>query len=193
MSKHLLTLALGLAVSGLTVFSSRAEIDSLKRLPGHVPALVSQLSSQGALSAETNLQLAIGLPLRNREALTNLLQVSTIPRVPNYHHYLTPQQFTAQFGPTKEDYQSVMDFARTNGFHVIGTHPNRMLLDVRARASDVERAFHVSLMKYHHPTEARAFMRPMLSLPFLPRCPSSDIGGLDSFRRPYSRLKSMRI
>jgi uncharacterized repeat protein (TIGR01451 family) len=190
MSKNLLTFGLGLALSGLMVCVSSAELTSLKRLPGHVPSLVSQLSSVGTLPANTNLQLAIGLPLRNREALTNLLHSLYDPASPNYHHYLTADEFSAQFGPTKQDYQAVMDFARTNGFHVIGTHPNRMLLDVRASASDAERAFHVSFMRYHHPTEARDFYAPDVEPSVPTALPIQDIGGLDNLRRPYSKRRS---
>ena len=54
------------------------------------------------------MKLAIGLPLRNQEALTNLLQQLYDPSSPNYRHYLTPEEFTAQFGPTEQDYQKVI-------------------------------------------------------------------------------------
>ena len=66
-----------------------------------MPAIVSQLQAKGILSPGTNLSLAIGLPLRNREALTNLLEQIYDPASTNYHHYLTPEEFTAQFGPTE--------------------------------------------------------------------------------------------
>ena len=38
--------------------------------------------------------------------------------VPNYHHYLTPEQFTERFGPTEQDYQAVIAFAKANGLTV---------------------------------------------------------------------------
>ena len=33
---------------------------------------------------------------------------------PNFHHYLTPEQFTEKFGPSQEDYQAVIDFAKSS-------------------------------------------------------------------------------
>jgi hypothetical protein len=39
------------------------------------------------------LDLAIGVPLRNREALTNLLEQLYDPSRPNYHRYLTQSSF----------------------------------------------------------------------------------------------------
>jgi len=65
----------------------------------------SHLQPVGELSGLTNLYLAVGLPLRNTEELTTLLQQIYDPSSPQYRHYLTPEQFTEMFGPTEEDYQ----------------------------------------------------------------------------------------
>ena len=107
------------------------------------------------MNATNKLHLAIGLPLRNQESLTTLLQQVVDPASPNFRHYLTPEQFTAQFGPTEQDYQAVLDFAKTNGFTVTVKHANRMLVEVDAPAADVERAFNITLRNYQHPTENR--------------------------------------
>ena len=74
---------------------------------GHVPAVVAHLQPTGNFAGTNRLNLAIGLPLRNQEALTNLLRQIYDPASPNYRHYLTPEQFTEQFGPTEKDYQAV--------------------------------------------------------------------------------------
>ena len=188
--ESLLTIGMGLAMSGVVVFSSVAAVPGMVTLPGHVPAVVSQLSAKGQLPAATSLTLALGLPLRNKEALTNLLQQIYDPASTNYHHYLSPEQFTAQFGPTEQDYQAVISFAQANGLVVTGTHPNRMLLDVSGNVSDIQNAFHVTLRTYAHPTEARDFFAPDVE-PSVPATLSiQDISGLDSYRRPHSMLKS---
>jgi subtilase family serine protease len=87
-------------------------------LSEHVPAVVTHLTPAGRLEADRQLTLAIGLPLRNKEGLTNLLQKIYDPADPAYRHYLTPAQFAEAFGPTKEDYQAVMAFAVSNGLNV---------------------------------------------------------------------------
>ena len=66
----------------------------------HLPAAAAHLQPLGAMTGSQQLNLAIGLPLRNQEALTNLLEQIYDPASPNYHHYLTPEQFTERFGPT---------------------------------------------------------------------------------------------
>jgi subtilase family serine protease len=181
-----------LALSALvSVSASAAAVPSViaarPLLPGHVPAIVSQLRPMGDLPGETNLNLAIGLPLRNREALTNLLEQLYDPGSSNFRDYLTPEQFAEQFGPTLEQYRDVIDFARRNGFTVRATHPNRMLLDVRGNAANIKNAFQVTLRLYQHPTEARAFYAPDTEPSVEPGIPALDVSGLSNYRRPHPK------
>ena len=129
MNKSLLALGAGL----ILVLSSPvpcARAAGTVQLSGHVLPFLSQLQVRGHLAA-TNVNLAIGLPLRNREALTNLIEQINDPASTNYHKYLTPAQFNDKFAPSASDYQAVADFAQQHGLKVVGTHGNRMLLDVR--------------------------------------------------------------
>src|ERR1022692_4135390 len=104
--------------------------------------------------------MGIVLPLRNGDKLGQWLQQISDPASPNLRHYLTPAQFTEQFGPSEADYQAVIAFATAHGLKVSVRHPNRMLLDVSGAAADVEQALHVKLQVYEHPTEARTFYAP---------------------------------
>src|ERR1041385_6487572 len=108
MRKDLLAIGLGLVLSSFTVGSSLAAGGAVT-LRGHVPTVVAQgrAQAQGRLAGDTTLNLSLGLPLRNREALANLLAQISDPKSPSYAHYLTPQQFTELFGPTEQDYQAV--------------------------------------------------------------------------------------
>jgi len=156
-------------------------------LPGHVPTVVSRLHLQpfARLPASQRLNLAIGLPLHNRDTLTNLLREIYDPASPNCHRYLTPEQFTEQFGPTDQDYQSLIAFAKKHGLTVTGTHHNRMLLDVSASAATVETAFSVRLQLYHHPTENRTFYAPEQEPTLDSEVPVLHIEGLDNYLVPH--------
>ena len=92
-----------LMVFGLVMAASAAERQKLKGR--HVPPAVARLAPVGDLPGSQRLNLAIGLPLRNQPELDSLLQQIYDPASPNYRHYLTPEQFTARFGPTDADYQ----------------------------------------------------------------------------------------
>jgi len=158
---------------------------------GHVPAAVARFNLQptGKLPATESLQLAIGLPLRNEAALDDLLQQIYDPASPRFHQYLTPEQFAAQFGPTVEDYQAVIDFVKANGLTVTGTHPNRVVLDVSGSVADIERAFHVTLQTYRHPLEARDFYAPDTEPSMDLAVPILQVSGLNNYSLPQSSLK----
>jgi uncharacterized repeat protein (TIGR01451 family) len=194
MRNRLFKIGAGLAALTAVFFSSAAaQQPALKTLPGHMPAVVSRLQAKGLLPATNSLYLAIGLPLRNQEALTNLLQQIYDQASPNYHHYLTPEQFTAQFGPTEQDYEKVIDFARANGLTVVGTHPNRMLVDVSGKAADIGKAFQVTLRTYHHPTENRDFFAPDAEPTVDAILPILHISGLDNYALARPAIKNRPV
>jgi subtilase family serine protease len=155
-----------------------------QRLSGHVPGATAAVTPVGRAPADQRLSLAIALPLRNQESLNNLLADLYDPASPRYHQYLTPEQFTASFGPTETDYEAVAAFARANNLQITARHPNRVLLDVSGTVADIEKAFQISLQLYAHPSEGRNFFAPDrepsvdLSVPLL------HITGLDNFQLP---------
>jgi hypothetical protein len=123
-----------------------------------------------------------------RAALAALLQQIQDPASPHYHHYLTPDEFTAQFGPTIADYQAVTAFAEAKGLHVTSTHPNRLLLDVSGSVSAVERALRVTMRTYQHPTEQRTFYAPDTAPAIDLATPILGISGLDNYELPRPRF-----
>lgn len=181
----------GALVLSLAIMAGRAA--ERQTLRGHVPWAASRLQPIGRLSASTNLQLAIGLPLRNRGGLTNLLERIYNPSSPEYRHYLTPEEFTRRFGPAEADYQAVMDFANAYGLRVTATHPNRMIIDVSGAVADIERAFHVTIRVYQHPTEHRTFYAPDAEPSMDLTVPVLRISGLDNFSLPRPRLKTVAL
>lgn len=160
-----------------------------KTLHGHVPAAVRLLVPIGAPPGSKRIDLAVGLPLRNQGQLKQFLQQLYDPASPNYRHYLTPEQFTQMFGPTEQDYQAVIQFAQTNKLAVTGIHPNRIVLDVSGTVSDIEKAFHITIRAYQHPTEARTFYAPDVEPSADSALPILNVRGLDNYSIPRPNLK----
>jgi uncharacterized repeat protein (TIGR01451 family) len=184
---------LTLPCAALLVFvTAPAGAAELQKLRGHVPAAVARLAPVGQLPGSQRLNLAIGLPLRNQEALTNLLHDLYDPTSPKYRQYLTTEQFAEQFGPTEEHYQAVIAFAKRNGLTVASTQPNRMLVNASGTAAEVEKALHLTLRVYNHPTENRTFYAPDVEPSLDLTVPVIHIGGLDSYIRPYPRSHKMK-
>lgn len=179
------------AVLSLILLPGIAAAQQMKTLPGHVPAAISRLGLQpiGQLSSDTNLNLAISLPPQNQPALYSLLSQIYDSGSTNYHHYLKPGEFTARFGPSAADYQKVIDFARSHGLSVVCSYSNRTLLDVSGKASDIEKAFQVKLLTYHHPTENRDFYAPDTDPTVSADLPVFHITGLDNYFIPHPLLQ----
>ncbi len=144
-----------------------------------------QAKDLGQMPATQTLRLVITLPLRNQQQLDNLLADLYNPNSPWYRQFLTVQQFTAQFGPTQDDYNAVVDFAQEHGLTVVATSPNRLNLDVTGTVAAIDQAFHISLHTYQHPTEDRTFFapdrEPTVDLPFQ----LWHIAGLDNYSIPH--------
>ncbi len=141
--------------------------------------------SIGPLSTTQTLNLVIALPLRNQDQLDQLLGNLYDPSSPSYRQFLTVEQFTEQFGPTQQDYDAVVNFAKANGLTVVGTSPNRVNVQVSGSVAKIQSAFHVNLGVYQHPTENRSFYapdrEPTTSLSFS----LWHVSGLDNFSLPH--------
>jgi Pro-kumamolisin, activation domain/Viral BACON domain/Carbohydrate binding domain len=160
----------------------------LKTLRDHVPPMLEKMTPLGDLPATNELRLAIGLPLRDPAGLNQFLADVYNPASPNFRKFLTSDEFTTRFGPTAKDYAAVQDFARANGFKITGKHDNRLLLDVQAKAADIQRAFHISLKRFQHPKEARQFFAAVNEPTVDISLPVADISGLNNYQRPYPKL-----
>lgn len=177
--------AIALCALLFLVLAGSISAEELRAVPGHVPAAVSRLSPISRLPETNHLRLVIGLPLRNQAALAALLSEIHDPSSTNYHQWLTPEQFTERFGPGEEDYQKVIGFARANGLRVNAYSSNRMLLDVEAPLTNIEKAFRVILRQYPHPTEKRRFFAPDTEPVIATNLPILHISGLDNFIVPH--------
>ncbi|HEX3436271.1 MAG TPA: S53 family peptidase, partial [Pseudacidobacterium sp.] len=157
----------------------------------HVPQVVEngQARQVDLLPNTQRMKLAINLPLRNQAQLDDLLQRLYDPQSQDYHHFLTAQEFTDKFEPTQHDYDAVIRYAKSQGMTITNTVPNRRLVDVEGSVAAINKAFHVVMSVYQHPTENRMFFAPDreptvdLSVPLL------QITGLDNFVLPHNMLK----
>ena len=105
-----------------------------------------------AVASQQRLQFGLTLPLRNQAALETLLRDQRDPASPRYHQYLSAKQFAAQYSPTQADYDRVLAFARSQGFTVTHTFPNRLLINVSGTPALINKAFAVTMQEYPRAT-----------------------------------------
>jgi hypothetical protein len=164
----------------------------MQPLQSQVPSVITQRKAPrlGAMASSELMRLAIQLPLTNQAELRALLQRLYDPASPDYHHYLTVDEFTGRFGPSAEDYQAVVEFAQAHGFSVGQAPRNRLLVNLAGTASQVEEAFHVKMGIYQHPRENRTFFSPDREPSLNLRTPVAYIHGLNSLSSVRNGLKN---
>ena len=177
----------------VVVTISQAQPQTL--LTRHVREAVVKGQAQliNRLPATQTMRLEVVLPLRNRPELESFLHELYDPSSACYRKFLTVEEFTTRFGPTQGDYDAAVRFAKANGFTVTSTSRNRMNIGVKGTVANIEKAFHVTMGLYQHPTEKRTFYapdrEPTVALPFQ----LWRIAGLDNYSIPRSAITHRNV
>src|ERR1700678_3098487 len=156
-------------------------------LTHHVRPEVANGQAQliGKLPPTQTLHFDIVLPLRDRTGLENVLQQVADPTNPSYHQFLTPREFTARYGPSQEDWDTLVAFAKASGFEIIKGNLEGRDLQLTGTVANIEKAFHVTMGQYRDLAEDRTFFavdrEPTVDLPFQ----LWHITGLDNDSKPH--------
>lgn len=111
----------------------------------------------GRLDASQELEFEVGLALPDAAATEKFVASLSDPTSANYHHYLTPDEYTAHFNASADQQNFVIDYLTRRGFVVTQTSPNRLLLQVRAPVRTIETTFHTQLSSYHYDGDDQSF------------------------------------
>jgi subtilase family serine protease len=80
--------------------------------------------------------------------LRRLLDEQQTKSSPNFHHWLTPQEFGQRFGPADADIQAVTDWLISEGFEVSRVAAGRTVIEFSGTAGQVRQAFHTEIHKF---------------------------------------------
>ena len=170
-------------VSGVNI-ASQAESQPLMTRHTRDVVVSGVAPKLGHVPSTQTLDIVLHLPWRDQQGLDNLLREVYDPSSASYRQFLTVEQFTERFGPSTADYETLKDFARTNGLTILSTSRNRAILRVRGSIANIEKALHVTMNNYHDPIGNRTFFapdrEPSVDLPFQ----LWAVGGLDNYSVP---------
>ena len=99
--------------------------------------------------AMSRMLLILAPPARQDAQLPQLLDDQQNRQSPNYHHWLTPAQFGAQFGAADADVQSAVGWLQSAGFTVERIAASKRWVEFSGTAAQVENAFQ-TVMQYYH-------------------------------------------
>lgn len=122
-------------------------------------------------------------------ALEALLDQQQDKSSPNYHQWLTPDQFGRQFGPADQDILTVTLWLQSHGFEVNRVSPGRTVIEFSGTAGQVQEAFHAAIHRYNVNGEDHWANS---SDPQIPAALVPVVAGVDSLnnfpRRPMSHI-----
>ncbi len=144
-------LVLALTMAGATVSAHPAGVQpppARITLKGQLVPALQHLKPVGATPSAAALQLSISLQPRNSTQLQTLLVQLDDPTSANYHHYLTPTEYTQSFGRTSSEIQQIESYLTSQGIHVTAVAPNNLLIDATSSVATAEQAFDISIANY---------------------------------------------
>ena len=122
-------------------------------------AAAPQVKSLGLESPSKTMNVHVMLNLRNQSELQSLIKNLQDKSSPNYHKFLTKEQFAAQFAPTAADSKKVADYLAANGLTVTHIDRNNMAVSATGTVAALQRAFNTQIEKVQ--TDGQVFNRPM--------------------------------
>ena len=102
----------------------------------------------GPYALDQKLRLIFGLQPPHMGQEEQLLRELQDTNSPQFHKYLSAQEWNDRFAPSTADEQSVVDWARSQGLTITQRYPNRLLVDVEAPVAVIEKALGVTINRY---------------------------------------------
>jgi subtilase family serine protease len=121
-----------------------------------------------------------------QSSLNMLLRQQLDPSSPNYHKWLTPEQYAERFGVSPGDISRVANWLRRQGFTSVIAARGRTWIGFNGSAAQVEAAFHTPIHQYVVNGELHYANTAEPSLPGAFRGVVMAVGALNDFRpRPH--------
>jgi len=116
-------------------------------------------------------------------ALSALMEEQLTKGTPNFHKWLTPEEFGKQFGPADTDIQAVTDWLTAHGFQVSNLSKGRTVIEFSGNVGHVRNAFHTEIHRFNVNAETR---QANVSDPQIPAALTPVVAGvvsLHNFRK----------
>lgn len=173
------TLALGQSNRVTTAIDHRTVI-----LKGNVSPRAQAEFDQGPVDPSTTLtglELMFKPSAAQQAAIKQLLAALQDRTSPNYHKWITPEQYADRFGLSREDIDKVVNWLESEGFEVTDVAHGRCWVVFNGTAEQVQRVFRTELHRYNVGGEAHFANTTDPSLPKALAGVVSDLRGLNDF------------
>ena len=164
-------------------------------IPGSTNARIRSAQDLGPVDSNLPMRrmlLVLKQSDAQQKALRALLDSQQDKRSPNYHKWLTPEKFSAQFGAASQDLVRVTEWLRGQGFSEVKVARGAGWIEFSGTAAQVESAFQTSIHNYQYNGAQHVANATDISLPQALTPVVSGVLSLHNFeKRPTHTPPSM--
>ena len=126
------------------------EIDEsrLVTLKGNTRPEANPTNDRGAVADDFQMEhmlLQLQRPPEQEQALKEFIDQLHDPASPNFHRWLSAQEFGAKFGLAQDDLNTITTWLQSHGFQVNVVYPSGMMIDFSGSAGQVREAFRTEI------------------------------------------------
>jgi subtilase family serine protease len=138
-----------LAIVTLMATSGFSQSADSHVLANSTSSLIANAQNLGPEDASKEMTVTVWLHQHNKTALDSLVHQMYDRSSPNYHHWLTMEQYNARFAPSAREAATVRDFLADRGLKVSAIHKNNYFLTAKGRVGDIQKAFNVQINNFN--------------------------------------------
>ena len=153
-------------------------------LPGQIHHKALPQYDQGRVPASFQMSQVTLLTLptpSQQKALRLLVAEQQDPKFPNFHKWLTPEQYADRFGLSQNDVQKISEWLQSQGLSVVSVARGRNWIVFSGTSAQVESAFRTEIHRYNVNGEMHFANATMPSVPAALSGIAAGIRGLDDF------------
>jgi subtilase family serine protease len=136
-----------MAMTGVSGAAEASSVAAYSPLAGSVAPFTTHTAAIGDVGGSQ--RLTIQLWLRpDMAAATAFANAVSAPGSPLYHHYLSPDRYTAEFGASLTQARAVESWLRSEGFSDVRTNAQRAYVRATAPVATIDSAFRIQMKLY---------------------------------------------
>jgi subtilase family serine protease len=134
----------------LTIFVSFGFVRSAtaQSVSDNTSRLLSRAQNLGAEDLSKQITVTVWLNHHNQAAFHELVREMYDKSSPNYHHFLTLDQYHANFAPTSQEAALVRSYLTNHNLNISAADKNNHYISAHGRVADVQEAFKVQINRF---------------------------------------------
>jgi hypothetical protein len=160
---------------------------------GEVPALAGTSTYLAPKPLTDVITMIVSFEPADASAIGQAVSDLYDPASPNFHHWLSPQEFGERFGRSQSEIDQAAGWLKSQGLQISQTWPSNLSITFRGTVDAVQRAFGVTISQYSDPASGRMFYTndQAPALPSDLKAITNDLRGLNNaYVHSHGKIKN---